>query len=175
VATALLGAQSMIIETDRLTIRSFLESDIPAYAAIVADPQVTEFLGDGLPQSYEQAAAYVHDCMRSEARDGIARYAVVIRDTGELIGFCGFKRVHDHIDLGWRYARRAWGNGYATEAAQAVLDYGVNTLKLSGIVVESAVENVRSVRVIQKIGMQFEAFGKVRGRKTVRYRQPGDA
>ena len=162
----------MIIETDRLTIRSFLESDIPEYAAIVADPQVTEFLGDGSPHSYEQATAYIYDCIRSESEEGFARYAVIIRETGELIGFCGFKRVYDYIDFGWRYARRAWGNGYATEAARAVLDYGINTLKLSGIVARSAVENTGSVRVIEKIGMHFEAFGEVRDRKTVRYRQP---
>jgi len=76
--------------------------------------------------------------------------------------------------LGWRYARRVWGNAYATEAAGAVLDYGISTLKLSGIVAESAVENIGSVRVIERIGMQFEAFGEVRGRKTVRYRQPNE-
>jgi RimJ/RimL family protein N-acetyltransferase len=162
----------MIIQTKRLTIRSFLESDIPEYAAIVADPEVTRFLGDGAPHSYEQAAAYVHDCIRSETEEGITRYAVTLKETGELIGFCGFKKMYDYIDFGWRYARQAWGNGYATEAAAAVLDYGADTLKLNGIVAESAVENFWSVRVIEKIGMQFEAFGEVRGRKTVRYRQP---
>jgi RimJ/RimL family protein N-acetyltransferase len=161
----------MIIQTARLTIRSFRASDIPEYAAAVADPQVTRFLGDGSPHSYEQAAAYIQDCIRSEAREGMARYAVTLRETGELLGFCGFKRVHGSMDFGWRYARQAWGNGYATEAAASVLDYGLHTLGLSEIVAESAVENVASVRVMEKIGMQFEAFGQVRGRKTVRYRQ----
>jgi ribosomal-protein-alanine N-acetyltransferase len=162
----------MIIETNRLTIRSFLESDIPEYAAVVADPEVKTFLGDGSPHSYEQAATYIYDCMRSETEEGIARYAVILRETGELLGFCGFKKAYDYIDFGWRYARRAWGKGYATEAAAAVLDYGINTLKLCDIVAESAVENVGSVRVMEKTGMQFEAVGEVRGRKTVRYRQP---
>jgi RimJ/RimL family protein N-acetyltransferase len=64
-----------------------------------------------------------------------------------------------------------WCNGYATEAAAAVLDYGLHTLELSEIAAESAVENVASVRVMEEIDMQFEAFGQVRGRKTVRYRQ----
>jgi RimJ/RimL family protein N-acetyltransferase len=164
----------MNIETKRLTVRSFRESDIPDYAAIVADAKVTKYLGDGSPHSYEQATAYILDCIRSEADEGFARYAVVLKETRELIGFCGFKKAGDYIDLGWRYARRAWGNGYATEAAVAVLDYGTNTLKLSGIIAESAVENIGSVRVIERIGMQFEAFGQVRGRKTVRYRQPNE-
>jgi ribosomal-protein-alanine N-acetyltransferase len=162
----------MIIQTNRLTVRSFLESDIPQYATFVADPQVTRFLGDGSPHSHEQAAAYIYDCIRSEAEEGIARYAVTLRETGELIGFCGFKRMSDYIDFGWRYARRAWGNGYATEAAAAVLDHGISTMKLSGIVAQSAVENVGSVRVMEKIGMEFGKFGNVRGRKTVCYRQP---
>jgi RimJ/RimL family protein N-acetyltransferase len=162
----------MIFETTRLTIRPFVESDIPEYAAVVADPEVTKFLGDGFPNSYEQATAYVHDCIRSESKEGIARYAVILKETRELIGFCGFKKVYDYIDFGWRYARRAWGNGYATEAAHAVLDYGINTLKLSSIVAKSAVENIGCVRVIEKIGMQFEAFDEASGGKTGRYRQP---
>jgi RimJ/RimL family protein N-acetyltransferase len=60
--------------------------------------------------------------MRSEADEGLARYAVILKETGEMIGFCGFKRRSDCIDLGWRYARRVWGSGYATEAAHAVLE-----------------------------------------------------
>jgi RimJ/RimL family protein N-acetyltransferase len=162
----------MIIETNRLTIRSFVESDIPEYTAIVADPAVTRFIGDGSSHTYEEATAYVERCIRSESEDGIARYAVILRETGELIGFCGFGRGRDCIDFGWRYARHAWGNGYATEAAAAVLDYGINTLKLSGIAARSAVENVGSIRVMEKIGLQFEAYGMAHGRRTALYRQP---
>ena len=164
----------MLVETERLTTRSFRKSDIPEYAAIVADAEVTRFLGDGSPHAYEQATAYILDCMRSEAEEGFARYAVILKETRELIGFCGFKKARGHIDLGWRFARRVWGNGYATEAAAAVLDYGMNSLMLSDIVAESAVENIGSVRVIERIGMQFEACGEVRGRKTVCYRQPDE-
>lgn len=163
----------MVIQTNRLIIRASLESDVPGYAAVVADPEVTRFLGDGSPHSYEQAAAYVHNCIRSEAKEDIARYAVIFKETDKLIGFCGFKKVYDNIDFGWRYARQAWGHAYATEAAVAVLDYGTSTLKLCGIAAESAVENVWSVRVMEKIGMQLEAFGEVRRRITARYRQPG--
>ena len=162
----------MVIETDRLTIRSFRESDIPAYAAIVADPEVMKFHGDGSPLSYEQAAAGVTGYIRSEARDGFSRYAVILRETGELLGFCGLLRVDDGIDFGWRYASHAWGNGYATEAAAAVLDHGMNTLQLSGIFAGSALENIGSVRVIQKIGMEFVTFDEHGGRKGVLYRQP---
>ena len=164
--------ETMKIETDRLTIRSFVESDIPAYAAIVADPEVTKFLGDGSPHTYEQATEYVRHCIQYETREGLSRYAVVLRETGELIGLCGFLRENGAIDFGWRYARSAWGNGYATEAAAAVLDYGMNTLQLTGIIADAAVENIASLRVIQKIGMEFVTYDEYGGRKGVLYRQP---
>ena len=72
-----------------------------------------------------------------------------------MIGFCGFKDCDDHIDLGWRYAQRHWGNGYATEAARAVLAYGVETLRLTRIMAVSYEANVGSVRVIEKLGLEF--------------------
>ncbi len=104
-----LGALLMKIETERLTIRSFRKSDMPAYAAIVADAKVTKFLGDGSPHSYEQATAYILDCISSEAEEVLARYAVILKEKGELIGFCGFKKESEYVDLGWRYAKRVWG------------------------------------------------------------------
>lgn len=143
----------MNIQTERLLIRSFQEPDIPAYAEIVADPRVTRYLGDGRPQSYHEAARYVRDCIALEAETGMGRYAVVL--DGELIGFCGFKPDGEHIDFGWRYAQRHWGKGFATEAARAVLRYGVEELDLWGIVAVAYEANVASVRVIEKLGFRF--------------------
>jgi len=145
----------MHLETHRLLIRSFEREDIPAYAEIVADPRVTRYLGDGKPYSYEQAAAYVEDLIARDSTTGISRYAVLLGD--ELIGFCGFKDLGDHIDFGWRYAHRYWGKGYATEAARAVLEYGVEILGLSGIVAVAYEANVGSVRVIEKLGFELVA------------------
>jgi len=142
----------MRIETERLVIRSFGRGDIPAYAEIVADPSVTRFIGDGQPYDYDQASAYVEDLIALDAATGISRYAVLLGD--ELIGFCGFKDVGDHIDFGWRYARRHWGKGSATEAARAVLEHGVGTLGLTEIVAVAYEANMGSVRVIEKLGFQ---------------------
>ena len=94
----------MQIETPRLTIRSFVETDIPEYARIVADPQVTKYLRDGSPHPYEEAVAYVQDAVRRDASSGISRYAVVRKVENDLIGFCGFKELDDYVDFGWRYA-----------------------------------------------------------------------
>jgi RimJ/RimL family protein N-acetyltransferase len=75
----------MLIETDRLIIRSLRETDIPDYAVIVSDSEVTRYLRDSSRHSNEQAARYTNDCIKSEAREGFARYAVTLKDTGELI------------------------------------------------------------------------------------------
>lgn len=146
-------SHQMHLETERLLIRSFEEADIPAYAEIVADPRVTRYLGDGRAHSHEEAAAYVRDCIALETEIGMSRYAVVLE--GELIGFCGFKPEGEHIDFGWRYAHRHWGKGYATEAARAVLRYGLEELDLRGIVAVAYEANVASVRVIEKLGFRF--------------------
>ena len=95
----------------------------------------------------------LEDCIALDSGTGISRYAVLLDD--ELIGFCGFKDCGDHIDLGWRYAQRHWGHGYATEAARAVLEYGIETLSLTRIKAVSYEDNVGSVRVIEKLGFEF--------------------
>jgi len=143
----------MRLETERLVIRSFELADLPAYAAIVADERVTRYLGDGRPYSYEAAEAYVLDCIRLESEVGMSRYAVELSDV--LIGFCGFKPHGNRIDFGWRYAHRYWGQGYATEAALAVLKYGNEELGLSGIVAGSYEANAASIGVIEKLGFRF--------------------
>lgn len=160
----------MRIDTDRLLIRSFERTDIPAYAEIVADPHVVRYIGDGEPYTLEQAEAYVEDVIERDRITGISRYAVVL--DGELIGFCGFKDMGDHIDFGWRYAHRHWGRGYATEAARAVLAYGIDELKLTGIVAVAYEANVGSVRVIEKLGFEHvETIDDPRG-PTVKYVEP---
>ena len=161
----------MYIETSRLTIRSFVEADIRDYAGIVADPQVTKYLGDGSPHPYEEADAYVQDVLRRDASSGISRYAVVRKVENDLIGFCGFKELDDYVDFGWRYARHVWRHGYGKEAALAVLDYGLTTLNLQSIAARSFVENVGSVRIIEQLGFGEPEYSDILGRKFVRYRQ----
>ena len=161
----------MRIETPRLIIRSFAAPDIPDYARIVADPQVTKYLADGSPHAHEEAESYIHDVIRRDRESGISRYAVERKADRDLIGFCGFKELEDYVDFGWRYAQHAWGQGYGTEAALAVLDYGLNALKLQSIAVQSFVDNIASLRIIEKLGFQIVEEIECYGNKMVRYYQ----
>ncbi|MGQ0528773.1 MAG: GNAT family N-acetyltransferase [Panacagrimonas sp.] len=161
----------MRLHTARLTVRSLREADIAAYARIVADPAVMRFLSrDGRPQSAADAAAYIHECIALEQRAGYARYAVDLRHSGELIGLCGYKDLHGYIDLGWRYAQAHWNQGYATEAATQVLRHGHAVLGFERIVATALIDNIASIRVMQKLGLRFAGTEQLDWRaRSVRY------
>ncbi len=160
----------MRIETERLVIRPFLESDAHAYAAIAADPDVMKHTGEGLPQSFDSSKDYVLRCIRSYETRGYARYAVCLKaENGLLIGFCGFMDDNGELEFGWRYGKPYWGRGYATEAAMAVLDYALQTPAIPRIVCLCESENIASIRVIEKLGMELVGQDTWKGKPLYRY------
>lgn len=144
------------LRTDRLTLRRWLDSDLEPWAAMNADPEVREHLGD--PLTREQSDASVARFQADFDRRGYGWWAVEVRSTGEFIGFAGLDQVDDDmpftgVEIGWRLARPAWGQGYATEAARAVLAHGFDTLGLSEILAVTTATNHRSQAVMRRIGM----------------------
>ena len=137
--------------TERLLIRSFRAGDLAPYWAIVRDPQVVRFTASGHPHCFWEAAAYVEDCIVRDRTSGITRFAVVLRNTRELIGFSGFKQVNGQVDFGHRYARRFWGMGIATEAGRCVLHHGQARLGLDRVTAGVARDNAASVAVLRKL------------------------
>ena len=158
----------MKLETERLLIRPFLSSDTDAYARVVADPEVMRYLG-GRAHCYEEAAQFVTGCVAMHEELGYSRYCVLLKDSQELIGFCGFDHFNGELDFGWRYARQHWGKGYGTEAAIAVLARGVEVLNFPLIVAIAYPENRGAIRIMQKIGMEFDGYGELDGKTVTRY------
>ena len=138
--------------TGRLVIRSFRAGDIGRYWAIVRDPRVVRFFLGGRPHEFGAAAAYVRDCIARERASGITRFAVVLRESRALIGFCGFKQIGGEIDFGYRYAAEYWGRGIATEAGRSVLHHGQARLGLGQVNARVALDNVASAAVLGKLG-----------------------
>ena len=159
----------MLIETPRLVIRNFVETDITAFSSIVSDVAVMRYVRDGRILSFKEAGEYIRSCLTNQERFGYARYAVTLKDSYELIGFCGYSWIQKEIDFGWRYAVKWWNQGYGTEAAHAVLDYGKRVLKLPFIVSYSFTENIGSIRIMEKIAMDFDVYLTLYNRKAVRY------
>lgn len=144
------------IDTERLLLRDWRDTDSAPWAAMNADPEVREYLGPLLtPEESAASVRFFQECLD---RNGFGFWAVEVRDTGEFIGFTGLDEVDDAmpftgIEAGWRLARTAWGHGYASEAATAVLDYGFRTLGLAEILAVTTVTNTRSQAVMRRIGM----------------------
>ena len=121
-----------------------------------ADPEVREHLGDRLTR--EQSDASVARFQAEFDRRGYGWWAVEVQDTAEFIGFAGLDQVDDDmpftgVEIGWRLARSAWGHGYATEAARAVLAFGFDSLGLPEILAVTTGTNLRSQAVMHRIGM----------------------
>jgi len=158
------------LETRRLVIRSFATGDVPDYTALVADPEVMKYIGDGSAVDVAQASAYVENCIENERTLGFARCALALRSTHEFIGICGYAPIDDYVDFGYRIARRYWGNGYVNEAAQAIIRYGFERLGFESIVAIAYSGNQRSIRVMEKLGFEYERPDTLNGHDAVRYR-----
>lgn len=143
-----------VLETSRLLLRTFRPDDLPRYAAMNADPQVMEFLGGPIPAAESDSiAAWAQDL---HVREGIGLLAVERRADGEFLGMCGLHHLGwfpEDIELGWRLARAHWGLGYATEAATAWLRHGFTALDLPRVISVTDPPNVRSIAVMQRLGM----------------------
>ncbi len=144
-----------LFETPRLLLRPFLPEDAPGLLELNNDPEVQRFTGDPPFPSLEAARRFVLEYPEYR-RTGYGRWAVLQKTDGAFLGWCGLKlNEEEEVDLGFRFLRRYRGRGYATEAAAACLDYGFRTLNLPEIVGRAMTENVASIRVLEKIGLQF--------------------
>lgn len=150
----------VIIETERCCLREFSVDDAQSFYDLNADPEVVKYTGDGAFDSLGEAKSFLLNYNQYELH-GFGRWAVIDKQTGEFLGWCGLKFLPQsgEVDLGYRFFRKYWNQGYATETANACIGYGFNNLGLSKIIGRSMKANVNSVSVLEKIGMTFK--GKI--------------
>ena len=146
-----------IISTERLGLRRWRESDEAPFIAMNRDPTVMEFFPTLL--SAEETRNSIQRIDLSFRQYGYGLFAVEKRSTQEFIGFTGFSSPRFEswftpcIEIGWRYKSAVWGNGYATEAAAACLEYGFQTLDFDKVFSFTSILNVRSENVMKRIGL----------------------
>jgi RimJ/RimL family protein N-acetyltransferase len=154
---------STVIETARLRMRTWREEDAEPYYQINQDPRVTQYLLGAL--TIEQVEAFLLRVNEQQEKQGYTLWATELKSTGELIGFIGLNYTDfpahftPAVEIGWRLGSSHWGQGYATEGAKAVLEYGFKTCSLKEIVSFTVPENVRSIRVMEKIGLKRDPDG----------------
>ena len=151
---------SVITSTERLALRHFHILDAEPMYQVFGDPEVMRF-GDGV-QTMEWVRVWLLTCLERYYQTwGFGPYAVVEKHNRNLIGYCGLFYFPDvngqpEVEIGYRLARSAWGQGYATEAANAVRDFAFTTLGIMRLIAMIDPSNVVSIRVAEKIGMHFE-------------------
>lgn len=145
------------IRTARLWLRQWRDDDLGQLIEMNNDPEVMEFIGPTL--SEDQSKAMMERARRSWHERGYGRFAVEVLESGSVIGFVGLAqtRIDAHfapaVEIGWRLSAQYWGHGYATEGALAVLEFALENLGLPEVVSFTSAENLRSRRVMEKIGL----------------------
>ena len=147
------------LETERLVLRPIEEGDAQDFFELDSNPKVHIYLGNNPVTSIDQSKAMIADILKQYEAYNIGRLAMIKKDTGEFIGWSGLKferdlrKEFDYYDLGYRLKEEFWGNGYATEAALASLDYGFNDLKLEEICAAAEVDHIASNTILKKVGL----------------------
>ena len=145
------------LQTERLLLRRWRESDRAPFAALNADPEVMRYFRGSLDRAGSDA--FVDRIEKGFDELGYGLWAAEVRARNEFIGFVGLARqtyeapFTPAVEVGWRLARTAWGHGYATEAARVALDFGFTAVGLGEIVSVTTRRNERSQAVMARLGM----------------------
>jgi len=149
-----------ILETKRLLLRHFEMEDVEAMFKVYCDPEVMRF-SSGLRTRRWVKRRLARAIEEDYPTNGFGNWAVVEKEGGRVIGFCGLEICPHYgestdLEIGYRLAREFWGQGYATEAATAVREYGFYQLACSGLIAIIDPHNQASINVAVKLGMECE-------------------
>lgn len=148
-----------VLETDRLVLRRLTIDDAEFVLRHLNDPSFHRFIGDRGVRTIEEARKYILDGpIASYQQHGYGIYLVEIQDSGEQIGTCGLvnRQGMEDVEIGFALLPQYWSQGYAAEAAQAVMVYAREELRLERIVAIANPGNERSFKLLEKLGLRFD-------------------
>ena len=155
---------AIILETERLILRTWLLNDLKDYFEIYGAPEVWRFIDPkGVFESEDAARRSLRRGIAYQEEHGICHWAVVEKNRGKVIGACGFN-LHEggpELELVYHFAPAYWGRGYATEAARACLRYAFEELNAPQIVASTSSKNFASQRVLEKIGLVYQGSKRI--------------
>ncbi|KQR68958.1 GNAT family N-acetyltransferase [Rhizobium sp. Leaf341] len=154
----------ILTETERLRLRNWEERDRDLFFEINSDPDVMTFFPTRRNRS--EADALFDRNRRDIADTGFGFYALALKATDEVLGFCGLAKANlspilpsDTVEIGWRLVHRNWSKGYVTEAATALITFGFDVRGLGEIVSFAVADNHRSIAVMERIGLVRDIDG----------------
>jgi RimJ/RimL family protein N-acetyltransferase len=153
----------MLFETDRLLLRPLVLEDTDAMFAMDNNPNVHKYLWQSPTQTKVETIKIIEMVQKQYVENNIGRFATILKETNQFIGWTGIKYVNDHIengnsnffDYGYRLDEKYWNKGYATEASIFWLDFGFKKMKIEILNAYTHSENGASNQILQKVGMKF--------------------
>jgi ribosomal-protein-alanine N-acetyltransferase len=159
---------NIILETKRLVLKPISLSHIDDLFALRSDPEVMKYIGDGSIQTREEVENFIKCGASYYEKYGLDFFSVFEKETGRFVGqaglfHVGFNVKQPDIELAYRLHKKYWNQGYATELAKALIEYGFSKLSLPKIIAAVRPENERSRRVMEKVGMSYIGIVDFRG------------
>src|ERR1044072_4366726 len=153
-------------ETERLILREILPTDVDGFFEMDSDPDVHLYVGNEPKQTKQQAAGAIEFIRKQYITNGIGRWAVINKKTNEFLGWAGLKLItepinnhNNFLDLGYRFIKKHWGQGYASEAAIVSVAYAFNEMQANEVYAHAHCENVASNKILTRTGLIFiESF-----------------
>jgi [ribosomal protein S5]-alanine N-acetyltransferase len=166
--------QDSILETGSLYLRQIVPKDAETVYMLNLDQEVIRYTGDRPFTDIDTARKFLVNYDHYK-KYGFGRWAVINKQDNVFLGWCGLKysaNTNDH-DIGFRFFRKYWNKGYATESANACIEYGFGKLGLPFIVGRALKANVASIRVLEKIGLTYLSDFDFEGHDGVIYKRDG--
>ncbi|MGD8662066.1 MAG: GNAT family N-acetyltransferase [Desulfobacterales bacterium] len=154
----------MIVETKRLILRNITIDDAEFILRLVNEPSFVSNIGDKGLKNLDDAERFIlQGYWTNQKRSGYGMFLVELKNKGDSIGGCGllYRKFLDVTDIGFAFLPEYWNRGFAYEAAEAVLKYGHTTLGIKKIVGLTSADNLGSIKLLKKLGMDFEKTVKM--------------
>jgi len=160
-----------IIITKSLYLRELNVADYKKFYNLNLDKDVLKYTGDKPFKNLEDSKKFLKN-YKPYKKYGCGRWAVINKKNEAFLGWCGIKLTENlnEYDIGFRFFKKYWGKGFATESAKSCVEYGLNELKINAIVGRAMKENKASIRVLEKIGLEYNRDFDFDGNKGVLYK-----
>ena len=148
-----------VLKTPRLILRKMETKDAPELFAYASDPEVSRYVSWETHRSLEDSLWFINFTLQRYATEGIGGFGIIYKETNQFIGTCGYEfwnKEHHSAEIGYALSRTYWGKGLMPEAIAKLLLFGFEEMGLNRIQARVELENTRSQRVVEKLGMRFE-------------------
>ena len=146
-----------ILKTERLLLRELTPDDAENLYKLNLNPNVIKYTGNSAFKDIDETREFLENYPDYKL-NGFGRWAVIEKSNNQFLGWCGLKYDQnlDETDIGFRFFEEHWNKGFATESAKACIKYGFENLNLKTIIGRAMAENVASIKVLEKLGMNYE-------------------